>query len=158
MSETRELKACPNPWCGEKQSMARVRDVPKPTFRVICKCGVMGPMALTEAEAITAWNTHPTEDRLVGALEEAERALEALISTFTPQTPLEDPVHGEEVATLGRRIGFGALMVSAAATWRDQSCVAGGEFVVGPCALTADVELAKARAALTRIRAAKGGE
>lgn len=105
-----------------------------------------------------AWNTHPTEDRLVGALEEAERALEALISTFTPQTPLEDPVHGEEVATLGRRIGFGALMVSAAATWRDQSCVAGGEFVVGPCALTADVELAKARAALTRIRAAKGGE
>lgn len=59
MSEMQELKACPSPWCGEKQSVAKVRDVPKPTFRVICKCGVMGPMALTEAKAITAWNTRP---------------------------------------------------------------------------------------------------
>ena len=32
-------------------------DIPAPTFRVICGCGVMGPMMLVEAEAITAWNT-----------------------------------------------------------------------------------------------------
>ncbi|MFD1189690.1 Lar family restriction alleviation protein [Phenylobacterium conjunctum] len=63
-TETQELKACPNPWCGEKQSVAKVRDVPKPTFRVICKCGVMGPMALSEAKAITAWNTRPREEAL----------------------------------------------------------------------------------------------
>lgn len=82
MSEAQELKACPNPWCSEKQNMARVRDVPKPTFRVICKCGVMGPMALSEAKAITAWNTRPTEDRLVGALQEAEKALEAVAGKY----------------------------------------------------------------------------
>lgn len=118
MSEAQELKACPNPWCSEKQNMARVRDVPKPTFRVICKCGVMGPMALTEAKAITAWNTRPTEDRLVGALEEAERALEVLVAT----------VQGECPSLLNEDSG-------------------------GNASLSEQVD-----AALTRIRAAKGGE
>lgn len=72
MTET--LKECPNPWCNEKRRMARVRDIPAPTFRVICGCGVMGPMMLVEAEAITAWNTRPREAELeaeVGRLREA---------------------------------------------------------------------------------------
>ena len=65
-----------------------------------------------------AWNTRPTEDRLVGALEEAERALEALIAT----------VRGECPSLLNEDSG-------------------------GNASLSEQVD-----AALTRIRAAKGGE
>lgn len=64
-----------------------------------------------------AWNTHPTEDRLVGALEEAERALEVFIADevdYMTRNNLGDPEKQHRV-------------------------------ILG-------------RAALTRIRAAKGGE
>lgn len=73
MTET--LKECPNPWCNEKRRMARVRDIPAPTFRVICGCGVMGPMMLVEAEAITAWNTRPREAALEAEVERLRVAL-----------------------------------------------------------------------------------
>lgn len=62
-----------------------------------------------------AWNTHPTEDRLVGALEEAERALE--------------------------EIADGTVGLDKA-----------GHYLAHRKAVNA------ARSALTRIRAAKGGE
>lgn len=65
----------------------------------------------------------------------------------------EDPDYGHEVATLGDRIGYGALMSSASATWRrrlkEDGGPVGGEFVAGPCQATVTRALQMARAALS---------
>lgn len=64
-----------------------------------------------------------------------------------------DPFYGEEVRCLGERIGYGALMSSASASWRNflaaNNYPLGGEFVAGPCHATVISTLKKARAALT---------
>lgn len=48
-----------------------------------------------------------------------------------------DPVHHDRVKALGREIGFGALMATASAGWREvmaeKGYPLGGEFVAGPC-------------------------
>lgn len=49
--------------------------------------------------------------------------------------PRVDPRYGREVERLGSRIGFGAMMVSASASWAN--LIPGGEFCVGPCRATA---------------------
>lgn len=63
-----------------------------------------------------------------------------------------DPVHGPEIDALGRRIGYGALMSSASASWRAKMLAdglpVGGEFVAGPCQGTVAMCLAKIRSAL----------
>jgi len=64
-----------------------------------------------------------------------------------------DPDYGDEVAALGDRIGYGALMASASASWRqrleDDGVPAGGEFVAGPCQVTVTRALRIARSALS---------
>jgi len=86
-------------------------------------------------------------ERLRGALEDCISTL-ALVE----HPAFEDPQHGDEVRTLGHRIGFGALMSSASASWRkslEQNGVSsGGEFVAGPCFQTVAGTLRRARAAL----------
>ena len=63
-----------------------------------------------------------------------------------------DPLYHEEVKALGERIGFGALMGTASAGWREASAEkgypTGGEFVAGPCFSTLTATLKQARAAL----------
>ena len=63
-----------------------------------------------------------------------------------------DPDYGEEVRLLGDRIGYGALMSTASASWRKklaaQGYPLGGEFVAGPCYATVIDALKNARAAL----------
>lgn len=49
--------------------------------------------------------------------------------------PERDPEHWEAVEELGKRIGYGALMTSASASWRE-SGGGGWEFTVGPCRAT----------------------
>ena len=72
---------------------------------------------------------------LEGALTEAEETLR-----LAERPALRDPVHHEEVKRLGLRIGFGALMATASAAWRDELEARGyrdgGEFVAGPCRAT----------------------
>ena len=46
-------------------------------------------------------------------------------------TPRPDPLYARDVERLGSRIGYGAMMQSASASWSDT--VRGGEFCVGPC-------------------------
>ena len=93
-------------------------------------------------------------DALVGALEEAEGVL-ALVE----QPRWEDPLYGDEVRALGDRIGFGALMSSAQASWarraREQGYPAGGEFVAGPCFATVQHTLKLIRQALSTIKESK---
>jgi hypothetical protein len=62
------LKPCPDPWC-ESSSPPYITTVNRP--RVVCHCGVLGPVCNTQAEATTAWNTRPADE----ALKEAREAL-----------------------------------------------------------------------------------
>jgi uncharacterized membrane protein YccC len=79
------------------------------------------------------------------ALEDAEQTL--ALSEF-PRW--EDPQYGPEVRALGERIGFGALMASASASWRQVlGPQAGGEHTAGPCQSTVTATLTTIRQALT---------
>ena len=86
-------------------------------------------------------------------------ALKDCIETFElAETPaFVDPHHGVEVEALGVRIGFGALMASASASWRKtlERCgyPSGGEFAVGPCHATVVSALSRARSALENCKA-----
>ena len=81
------------------------------------------------------------------ALTEAEETLRLVEHPAFP-----DPQYHEEVKRLGRRIGFGALMSTASAGWREVLAEAGdpvgGEFVAGPCHSTVVRALRIIRAAL----------
>ncbi len=73
-------------------------------------------------------------ERLRAALAEVEETLR-----LVEHPAGVDPNHGAEVAALGDRIGYGALMSSASASWRKKIALdglAGGEFVSGPCQIT----------------------
>ena len=50
-------------------------------------------------------------------------------------TPRPDPLYALDVKRLGSRIGYGAMMQSASASWSE--AVRGGEFCVGPCRVVA---------------------
>ena len=128
-TETQELKPLPCPLCGGKvvisqephdngcvAGMYYLHHTARGSGR-FCHLTYGGHFD-TKAEILAAWNTRPTEDRLVGALEEAERALEELVAT----------VRGECPRLLSEDSG-------------------------GNASLSEQVD-----AALTRIRAAKGGE
>lgn len=64
----------------------------------------------------------------------------------------EDPQYGAEVRALGNRIGFGALMSSASASWsrmlEASGVPGGGAFVSGPCHGTVLNTLRRVREAL----------
>lgn len=89
---------------------------------------------------------------------EAEKALEEAEETLglVEHKAFPDPAHHETVKALGRRIGFGALMSTAEAGWREvlqeSGVPSGGEFVSGPCRVTVDTCLAKIRSTLSKIR------
>jgi len=83
---------------------------------------------------------------LVEALKEAES-----VFALGEQPRGKDRDHGPEVTEIGRRIGFGALMSSAQASWREYATErghAGSEFVAGPCYSTVISTLNMIRAAL----------
>jgi hypothetical protein len=65
----------------------------------------------------------------------------------------KDPLYGAEVEALGNRIGYGALMASASASWREalakRGDLVGAEYVAGPCHATVVAALKKARAMLS---------
>ena len=84
---------------------------------------------------------------LEAALTEAEDTLQ-----LCEHLSLPDPVHRDVVESLGERIGYGALMSTASALWRErliaQGLKGGGEFVSGPCHSTVLGTLKIIRAAL----------
>ena len=71
-----------------------------------------------------------------------EQKLEAALREFMEITapaarlPMEDPAYGRDVQALGDRIGYGAMMASAQASWRavlKRDGLEGGEHTHGPC-------------------------
>lgn len=117
--------------------------------------------AETEAEAITAWNTRAAPSLSAAlALPEVAALVEALMDAesvlaLSEKPAFADPQHHADVTLLGRRIGFGALMSSASASWRNDllqtGYPAGGEYVAGPCHATVVKCLGKARAAIAAL-------
>jgi hypothetical protein len=108
----------------------------------------------SEKDAALDIEAADTIAQLVKALEEAETVL-ALVER--PAFP--DPLYHEEVKALGRRIGFGALMSTASAGWREvaqeRGDPIGGEFVAGPCHGTVTHTLSIIRRARTQQHGAK---
>lgn len=71
-----------------------------------------------------------------------EQKLEAALREFLEITessarlPQRDPDYGDAVKALGDRIGYGAMMSSAQASWRElllRDGLEGGEHTHGPC-------------------------
>ena len=92
-------------------------------------------------------------DELEAENERLREALEECVQTLAmAEHPARvDPQHGAEVAALGDRIGFGALMYSASASWRaalEKDGLAGMEFVSSPCRISVVSALKKARTTL----------
>lgn len=87
-----------------------------------------------------------TREAMRKALKEC---IEVLRLVEQPQR--EDPHYGDEVRALGERIGYGALMSSASASWRKKLEThgrAGGEHVAGPCHSSVIMALRMAEKAL----------
>lgn len=105
---------------------------------------IIAKALLTQRKAAEA-----ERDRLREALEETEETLR-----LVEHPAFKDPVHGDEVEALGNRIGYGALMSSASASWRERLArnggLVGGEFVAGPCHVSVVRTLAIVRAALQK--------
>ena len=96
----------------------------------------------------------PTPPSILPEILEAMREAENVFKLVeTPAFP--DPDFHCEIDTLGRRIGFGALMSGAEAAWRDANAErgtpAGSEFVAGPCRLMVTAVLVKLRSAITKL-------
>lgn len=90
---------------------------------------------------------------LRAALEEAEDVL-----ALMERPSFIDPQYGEEVEALGMRIGFGALMASASASWRlyliAKGDPPGSEHTSGPCHASVIRALEIVRQALQNTEAA----
>ena len=88
-------------------------------------------------------------------LEAAENALSEAEDTLrlAERPAFPDPDYHEHVKKLGMAIGFGALMTTASAGWREfllaKGMPTGGEFVAGPSHATVVSTLKKVRAVLT---------
>lgn len=98
----------------------------------------------------------------LSGLEGVKGALEECVETFAlvEQPAFVDPEHGAEVEALGERIGYGALMSSAEASWRarlakDERIGVGGEYVAGPCRVHVEKALSLARSALSLTRSTR---
>jgi hypothetical protein len=98
------------------------------------------------------WPARPVDPAQPSGMREAlQECIDVLALVEHPRR--EDPQYGVEVAALGDRIGYGALMSSASASWRkrlkEDGYPVGGEFVAGPCQATVTRALRMAREALT---------
>ena len=143
-------KATPGPWSHDRA------DDPSASFEVFghdgsdyenfvadCRIGQANAEFIATFDPPMVLSLLADRARMEKALREAEEVL-----AMAALMPMVDPVHGDEVEALGLRIGFGALMSSAQASWRQQADVKGGEFVAGPCFATVIETLKTIRQAL----------
>lgn len=113
--------------------------------------GVVGEKTTTRCIPLY---TTPPSPAPAGEVERLRGALDNCIDTLAlvEQPSFIDKVYATDVAILGDRIGYGALMSCASALWRlrlsERGSPVGGEFVSGPCHATVLSTLKQARAAL----------
>ena len=113
---------------------------------------VTGGGAKPDPEHLTRTPSLAAQDQQVLALVEAARdAGDVLQSAASPSNL--DPQYSDQIAALGERIGYGALMHGASALWRKSlGDLAGSEFAAGPCVSTAASRLARLDDALMPFR------
>ena len=125
----------PDAIAGQEAVLAAIRDHYDPAIR--CAIALRAQSAKDKARI----------ERLQAALREAEETMK-----LVERPALPDPAYHQGVKSIGQRIGFGALMSTASAAWRETleetGYPTGGEFVAGPCLDTVVSCLAKVRAAL----------
>ena len=114
--------------------------------------GICHDDPLVEAFAKHRTTSLAAQDQQVLALVEAARdAGDVLQSAASPSNL--DPQYSDQIAALGERIGYGALMHGASALWRKSlGDLAGSEFAAGPCVSTAASRLARLDDALMPFR------
>lgn len=97
--------------------------------------------------------THDPEQ--VAALVEAARRAEDELS-LTQNPVFADPAIRQQIEALGQQHGYGNIMATASALWRQelarQGLPEGGAFSAGPCVVTAANTLRMVRAALAPFR------
>jgi len=95
----------------------------------------------------------------IAALREVLEECEVVLA-LSEQPAFPDPLYHEGVKALGERIGFGALMSTASAGWREtlseKDYPLGGEFVAGPCYATVIKTLGLVRSALSHAKTKEG--
>ncbi len=159
------LLPCPVPWC-ESEVIEVVYSPWSRGYYAACQsCRCQGPSLATHSEAIAAWNRRASHtaaaERIAGLVEENARLREALIdvgevlaSAAKPAKKDPNKHFTDSVKALGEMGGYGALMVTASALWRETleaQGLAGGEFAAGPCVSTADSVAVAVRAALQEM-------
>ena len=179
-----ELKPCPNPWCEVSAPELYRGGFRNRNVRVQCEtCGIHAQSSEFEAKAITAWNTRPREAELEAEVERLNKALhyeeartgrvgthgpgcetwgpshyECLLRAWNARAPIpvtEEMVEGAARAIMqadqGGPLGcFPGGTPMRDATWED--------FTDDQHVAWREQARAAVTAALTRIRAAKGGE
>lgn len=132
------------------EGMERQRDEAYATLDDVCKAlgadvdSAVAQALMLKEKAGELAAVKRQRDALVDALRDAEEVL-----ALMERPRQEDPAYGAEVRALGARIGFGALMSSASASWRKALPEGlGGEHVPGPCRGTVDWILKRVRDAI----------
>lgn len=102
------------------------------------------PSALDEIERL-----RKESELLRSVLENAKSVLSLANKLHAPDFEYES-----EIRALGERVGYGAMMTSASALWRQslRGYAGGGEFVAGPCRGTVTALLREINMALTAER------
>jgi hypothetical protein len=136
---------------------ARVEAIIRQHLRVdFVDCKVSG-IDTAAAAVVDALGSHVKFSLAVKALEDAAEVL-----GLSERPAFPDPQYHEEVKALGRRIGFGALMHTAEAGWREvlkeRGDPTGSEHTAGPCRSTVDDCLKTVRNALAILRSATQAE
>jgi uncharacterized small protein (DUF1192 family) len=144
--------------CNDKDNMPRMSTELVRALRVFDVTETVNTIEALEGE-VARWKREvkAATDIRVEAEARVERlrvALEDAIETMelAERIPFIDPDYGQQIEALGRRIGFGALMTSASASWAkvnaEMGLPAGGHFVAAPCHASVVQSLNKMRKAL----------
>lgn len=152
MTDTDRAELAPCPFCDYPAELIPVAAGNSVRFVAECinhGCHVRTPLFGSHAEAIAAWNTRqpaPASDDVVGLLRELREDL-----ATAAKVSLADPCIILELRALCERAGYGNVMSSASALWRERlGEQAGGEFVSGPCRKTVENLIIRIDAALSK--------
>ena len=97
----------------------------------------------------TPQSVEPVATDVAALVEAAKDLRDAIAHMAAPARVDPDKYFSEQVKAFGDAFGYGALMTTASALWRqDLGDLQGGEFAVGPCVTTAANQLKRLDTAL----------
>ena len=122
-------------------------------------CATFGEFVGCKHDPLTHWmplpaapdatNTHPPANDVAALVDAAKDLRDAIAHMAAPARVDPDKYFSEQVKAFGDAFGYGALMTTASALWRQSlGDLQGGECAVGPCVTTAANQLNRLSAAL----------